>query len=327
MVGASFKRRDELREAQADEIEEALRKGELESGKGLNQELGLARAGDTRWGSHYKSFNNFILMFGPIIDVLDAIAVNARFEEKCRAKGYLRTCLAFEVVFMLHFMRNVLAITNDLNAAYQKKEQDIANAMLLVGVAKDRLQRLRDKGWNSLIDEVSEFCIKYDISIPKFDEFYVISGRSRRRVAEYTVLHHYQVYVFYQIIDWQRQELNNRFDEVTTDLLLGVSCLNPIDSFSHFDNEFHPDDFDKYSMVDLRFQLENYIVDVRDHDKRFSNLKGLCNLSKILVETKKHGTYPLVFRLVKFALLLPVATATVERVFSAMKLIKTDLRN
>nr|XP_016435776.1 PREDICTED: zinc finger MYM-type protein 1-like [Nicotiana tabacum] len=90
MMGSSFKRRDELRESQAEEIEEALRKGELEIGRGLNQELGLARAGDTRWGSHFKSFNNFILMFDPIIDVLDAIVVNARFEEKCKAKGYLK---------------------------------------------------------------------------------------------------------------------------------------------------------------------------------------------------------------------------------------------
>ncbi|KAG5585580.1 hypothetical protein H5410_046014 [Solanum commersonii] len=140
MVGASFKRRDEFREAQAKEIEKALHKGELETGKGLNQELGLARAGDTRWGSHYKFFNNFILMFGPIIDVLDAIAVNTHFEEKCRAKGYLIECLTFDVVFMLHFMHIVLAITNDLNVAFQKKEQDIANAMLLVRVAKNRLQ-------------------------------------------------------------------------------------------------------------------------------------------------------------------------------------------
>ncbi|XP_019251152.1 PREDICTED: uncharacterized protein LOC109230075 [Nicotiana attenuata] len=315
-------------------IEEALRKGELETGKGLNQELGLARAGDTRWGSHYKSFNNFILMFGPIIDVLDAIAVNARFEEKCKAKGYLKACLTFEIVFMLYLMRTILAITNELSAAFQKKEQDIVNAMLLVGVAKDQLQELRKKGWDSLINEVSKFCMKYDISIPEFDELYVIPGRSRRRVAEYTVSHHYRVKVFYRIIDWQFQELNSRFDEVTTDLLLGVACLNPADSFSNFDiekilrlAELYPDDFDKYSMVDLRFQLQNYIVDVRDHDKRFSDLRGLGNLSTKLVETKKHGTYPLIFQLVKFALLLPVATATVERAFSAMKLIKTDLRS
>ncbi|XP_019251358.1 PREDICTED: uncharacterized protein LOC109230300 [Nicotiana attenuata] len=334
MVGFSFKRRDELRESQAEEIEEALRKGELETGRGLNQELGLASAGDTRWGSHYKSFNNFILMFGPITDVLDAIVVNAHFEEKCKAKGYLKACLTFEIVFMLHFMRTVLAITNKLNVVFQKKEQDIANALILVRVTKDRLQQLREDGWAPLIDEVSKFCIKYDILIPNFDEPYMILGRSRRRVAEYSILHHYRVIVFRKTIDWQFQELNSRFDEVTTELLLCVSCLNPVNSFLSFDiekmlrlAEIYPDDFDKYSIVDLHFQLENYIVDVRDHDKRFSDLKGLGDLSKKLVETKKHGTYPLVFRLVKFALLLPVATATVERAFSAMKLIKTDLRN
>ena len=35
----------------------------------------------------------------------------------------------------------------------------------------------------------------------------------------------------------------------------------------------------------------------------------------------------MVYRLVELALLLPVATASVERVFSAMKAVKTDLRN
>ncbi|XP_070045565.1 uncharacterized protein [Nicotiana tomentosiformis] len=176
--------------------------------------------------------------------------------------------------------------------------------------------------------------MNYDISIPEFDELYVIPGRSHRRVAEYIVSHHYRVEVFYRTIDWQFQELNSRFDEVTIDLLFGVACLNPADSFSNFDikkilrlAELYPDDFNKYSMVDLQFQLQNYIVDVRDHDKRFSDLRGLSNLSTKLVETKKHGTYPLIFQLVKFALLLPVATAKVERAFSTMKLIKTDLQS
>ena len=46
-----------------------------------------------------------------------------------------------------------------------------------------------------------------------------------------------------------------------------------------------------------------------------------------MVETRKHTLYPLVYLLIELALVLPVATATVERVFSAMKFIKTDLRN
>ncbi|XP_015166248.1 uncharacterized protein [Solanum tuberosum] len=271
-------------------------------------------------------------MFGPINDVLDAIAVNTCFEEKCRAKGCLKACLTFEIVFMLHFMCTILAITNELNTTFQRKEQDIANAMILVGVSKNRLQVLRDNGWNSLIDEVSKFCTKYDLLTPNFDELYVILGRSRWRIAKYTILHHYRVEVFYKIIDWQLQELNNRFDEVTIDLFLGIACLNLVESFSSFEMEkilklaeLYPDDFDKHSMVDLHSQLENYIIDVRDHDKRFSNLKGLSYFSKKLVEAKKHRTYPLLFRLVKFALLLPVTTATVEKTLSAMKLIKSDL--
>jgi hypothetical protein len=37
--------------------------------------------------------------------------------------------------------------------------------------------------------------------------------------------------------------------------------------------------------------------------------------------------FPLVYQLIELALLLPVATATVERAFSTMKIIKTELLN
>ncbi|XP_070052349.1 uncharacterized protein [Nicotiana tomentosiformis] len=296
IVEGSFKRMNDLRESQAEKVQEALDMGKLETGRGLNQELGLVRAVDTRWGSHYKSFKNFISMFGSIINVLDTIVVDARtLEERAKAKGYLSTCQTFEVAFMLHLMRDILGITNELNTSLQKKEQDLANAILLVEVAK---------------------------------------RRSRRKVADYTILHHYRVDIFFKIIDWQVQELNARFNEVTTNLLVGVACLNPVDSFSSFDinkilrmAKLYPDDFDENITVTLKNQLETYIVDVRDVDERFSNLQGLVDLSETLVKTKKHLNYPFVFRLVKFALLLPVATATVERTFSAMKLIKSELRN
>jgi hypothetical protein len=40
-----------------------------------------------------------------------------------------------------------------------------------------------------------------------------------------------------------------------------------------------------------------------------------------------HISYKLVYRLIELTLILPVATASVERIFSAMSIIKTDLRN
>ena len=46
-----------------------------------------------------------------------------------------------------------------------------------------------------------------------------------------------------------------------------------------------------------------------------------------IVETKKNTLFPLVYRLIELALVLPVATATVESVFLAMNIIKSDLCN
>ena len=59
-------------------------------------------------------------------------------------------------------------------------------------------------------------------------------------------------------------------------------------------------------------------------DGRFFNVEDLGSLAKKMKETMKDRVFPMVYRLVELTLLLPVAIASVERVFSAMK---TDLRN
>lgn len=45
-------------------------------------------------------------------------------------------------------------------------------------------------------------------------------------------------------------------------------------------------------------QLATYIIDVHDIHERFSNLYGLCDLSRKLVLTKKHLKFPFAFHLV-----------------------------
>jgi hypothetical protein len=46
-----------------------------------------------------------------------------------------------------------------------------------------------------------------------------------------------------------------------------------------------------------------------------------------MVQLERHIVFPLVYHIIELALLLPVANVTVERAFSAMKIIKTKLRN
>ncbi|KAK9755784.1 hypothetical protein RND81_01G050400, partial [Saponaria officinalis] len=307
----------------AEKVEEALRVGELQSARGLNQELGLKRPGDTRWGSHYKSLLNLGKLFSSIIDVLDALSTDGSTgEDRMKAQCLLDSLQSFEFCFLFHLLKDILGIMNELNVALQRKEQDILNAMLLVGVAKERLQVLRYEQFQRLMDDVHSFCEKHDILAPKMDDMHVIRGKSRRRVSKVTNEHYYRVECFYTIIDMILQEINGCFSELNTDLLLGVACFNPVDSFSNSDKkrlirlaELYPNEFSDIQVDGLGIQLDTFIVDMR-RDERFFDLKGIVDLSRKMVETKKHNVYPEV-----------IATATVERAFSAMNFIKNDLRN
>ncbi|XP_070660515.1 uncharacterized protein [Malus domestica] len=284
VVGASSKRCDLLRENQSIAVIKALNSGEFTSGKGKNQETTLKRAGETRWGSHFGTLVSIMTMFSSILDVLEVIADDGvSSQQRCEANNLLDSMQSFDFVFNLHLMKDILGITNELSQALQRKDQDIVNAMKLVGVCKQRLEIMRKSGWDSLLSEL--------------------------------------------------QELNNRFNETNTELLLCLACLCPTDSFSAFDSQkllrlaqFYPKDFSMNELVILKIQLETYIMDMRSSIE-FSGLKEIGDLAKKMVQCKKHKVYSLVYLLVTLALTLPVATATVERAFLAMKILKNRLRN
>ena len=111
------------------------------------------------------------------------------------------------------------------------------------------------------------------------------------------------------------------------------SCLDPRDSFSKFDvdklarlTELYSDDFSSSNPDDIKEQLEQFIMHVR-RIKEFRDCQDLASLAEKMVELDRHTIFPLVYRLIELGLLLPVSTASVERAFSAMKIIKTELRN
>ena len=137
VVGGSCKRHDMLREKQINYVREALGKGEIPSGQGLNQETSLKRAVDTRWGSHYATLINLILMYSSIIDVLEIIKEDgSNADQRAEANGLLYLLEDFDFAFTLHLMKNVLGISNELSQALQRKDQDIINAMNLVNITK-----------------------------------------------------------------------------------------------------------------------------------------------------------------------------------------------
>ncbi|XP_052114108.1 uncharacterized protein LOC110278421 [Arachis duranensis] len=226
VVGASCKRRDMLRDSQMTKTIEALKSGEISSGRGLNQETALKRDGDTRWGSHYGTILRLISLFPSVVNVLEYVEEDGNnSEQRAEACHLLNVIQSFEFIFNFHLMKNILGITNELSQALQRNDQDIVNAMALVKVSKQRLQNIRDDGWSLLLDEVSLFCDKHGITVPIMDDIFVSQGRSRRKVQKISNLHHFQVEIFYQRMN-DVIELRNRRIVKTVVIFLRISYID-----------------------------------------------------------------------------------------------------
>jgi hypothetical protein len=112
-----------------------------------------------------------------------------------------------------------------------------------------------------------------------------------------------------------------------------MSAFNPAGSFAAYDQwklaelaNLYPKDFSKLELSKLPYQLDMFVADMR-RDQRFRKVKSIIDLYVMLVETKENLSHDMVYNLLKLVLILPVATASVERVFSSMNYVKNKLRN
>jgi hypothetical protein len=133
-------------------------------------------------------------------------------------------------------------------------------------VEKDDLRR---DGWEKLLEEVYAFCDKHDIAKLEMSETYIDPKNTRRR-SGITNRHHFQVETFNVVLDWLLQELDSRFNETTSQLLVFSAAFNLRDGFHNVNFEslmslakLYPNDFDSVELRELNHQLSLYIIDVR----------------------------------------------------------------
>ncbi|XP_070031551.1 uncharacterized protein [Nicotiana tomentosiformis] len=214
------------------------------------------RPGDTHWGSHCKILRNFISLFSSIVHILGVLA--------------------------------------NVGSNYQEKA--LAKSLVEDIRSYEQLQTMRESKWKSLIEDVSLFCDKNGIVIPKMDEKYAL-GKLKCKSSNVTYSYHLYVEVFCAAIDLELSELNNCFSEVNIDLVLGMASLSTDDSFANYDKNkimkhatYYPNEFTASNLEDLSCELDNYIDYVREMDNAFSNLKGHGDMSKTLVKTNIHKT-------------------------------------
>ena len=180
---------------------------------------------------------------------------------------------------------------------------------------------------------MKRFYDKNEIKVPNMEKEVNARGTSVRRRQKVTYMHFYHVEIFLAAIDAILSEMNHRFGEISSELLICMASLNPRNNFSNFDvdklvrlAEIYAQDFDIADITVLPSQLKQFIGRVR-RSQYFLGCSELSKVAEIMVNKGMAASYPLVYRLIELTLILPVATASVERVFSAMSIIKTDLRS
>ena len=119
--------------------------------------------------------------------------------------------------------------------------------------------------------------------------------------------------------------LENHFDKATCSVLKSFSALHPQkllnDNSSSIAQlgEFYKGDLDSASLM-AEFEL------FRRHSE-FRACKSILEVLQVLNQRQLTHAYPNVTCLYKLCLTLPVTTATTERSFSKLKLVKTALRS
>ena len=127
-----------------------------------------------------------------------------------------------------------------------------------------------EKNREKILDDVHEFCDKNDIWKLEMEDNY-IDPKKRRHKYEMTKRHYYQVGCFTNVIDFQLQERDSRFNETRSGPFLCSAAFSPRDSFQGFNIQkmmslanLYRHDFDYGDLMDLSHELGLYVSDVRD---------------------------------------------------------------
>nr|XP_054755533.1 zinc finger MYM-type protein 1-like [Lytechinus pictus] len=307
----------------------------------------LKRLSDTRWACRVEACRVIRDRFPALTRLLEEISNEAHADRAIDARGLLAQLNA-EFLMKLVIMTNILIMTNQLSTMLQSSEVDLAKAADLTGALVAELQDMRSnpQTFNRLWDEVQTSVRDQGFDVDEIDPSH--RKRKRRlpkRLEEAALLDplpgqsrvqdefegqlkdKIKTKFFYQIIDRMLSELNRRFNSETCQLMKSIQALSP--RSEHFLDFGHMDGFAQMynaNLEDLKHEVHSIkrLLERRSQDGRElpQTLPEFVNLIQPFGEAFRE-----IYRLARIAVVLPVTSSACERSFSALKLIKTFLRN
>jgi hypothetical protein len=292
-------------------------------------QLKLIRPGDTRWLSYFRSISVVLRCYEPLMITLEHIA-NERDEESPTASGLLSILENQLTIFIFHSLEPILEALSILSKSIQTKNADFSQLEQSMLGTLLRLEELKDinvteyKQIFDIVDKIKTSCNNHNRNRVT---------RTATRTNEISLEQQFNDKIV-KFIDKIISNITARFEsnvlkflncfrifdvaEVTNEQEYGVQEINMI-------RQQYPDDFNDDLLSEWKVFRKYLFIQKQQQTSTILSQRQQCiNLVK---NGMVRDMYPQLSLAAEIFLCAPISTATVERDFSTMNRILTDLRN
>ncbi|CAF1126357.1 unnamed protein product [Rotaria sordida] len=292
-------------------------------------QIKLIRPGDTRWLSYFRSISVILRCYEPLMITLEHIS-NERDEESPTAAGLLSILENQLTIFLLHSLEPIFEALSILSKSIQTKNADFSQLEQSMLGTLLRLEELKDI---NITEYQQIFEIVDKIKTSSNDDGRKRATRTTTRTNEVSLQQQFNDKIV-KFIDKIISNLRARFEsnvlqflncfrifdvaEVTDEPEYGVQQINMI-------KNQYPNDFNDNLLSEWKvFRKYLFVQKQQQTSTSLSQRQQCINLVK---NGMLKDMYPQLSLAAEIFLCAPISTATVERDFSTMNRILTDLRN
>jgi len=304
----------------------------------------LQKLSDTRWACRERALKALNKVMDAVVKALTDITDQEPPDTSAGdAKMYIKA-VDFEFFLCLEIATPVFQVTAHASDALQNQGIDLSTAYHVVAGVVDTLTNLRtEKLFAELYKSATEKAEAAGISIP-----IVPPGQQRQRKgpARYkqsstaateshaftTVEDYYRVKLFYPFLDVLSQELHRRFrgdgETQSNKILNALHSLTKASNWAGKD-AMGPDSAEAVHTLCAFYggEEEKLKTELRVFHASFPKTLTVKGMLTTLRDNSGHDIFPTLVEMIRTYATIPVSTATVERSFSKLKLVKSTLRS